>query len=311
MSPIDVGGALPPPPPPPRDEDRERTDREKDRERDDRAQRFLKTVHESAHQGRERLAQQDAAVKKQAEREVSEREGADDRADHARTEGGRENESGRAADARPGEPKQKARLDADAARGDLRRAANAAQTAGSDRRRSEAPKEAKTTPHAAAPERPRGSEPDDVAAARPSDREDPGAVRTAKKRERKDAKDQVERPVDAPAAGARAAEVATPPAPGVSKSGGDAEPAIPHAIVRQAVEFAAFSERGGIIEFSLGLAGGASLTLAALGNRKIKIRIDHRGPKVEGGDTITRADLEDLVARLRQRGIDVTEIELC
>lgn len=83
---------------------------------------------------------------------------------------------------------------------------------------------------------------------------------------------------------------------------------IPPHVVRQAVEFAAFSERGGLMEFSLGLTanvlGGAVMTLRALGDRRIAIKVVNG----KAGKVIQSADLEDLLARMKARGIEVVEV---
>lgn len=310
MSPIDVGGALPPPPPPPRDEDRDRTDREKDKARDDRAQRFLKTVQESANQGRERLAQQDAAVKKQAEHEASDRDVASERSDRERGESGRGSELGGAAE-KTGAKSTKRGENEGGAR-EARRAVDASNAAIADQRRGAANRDVARGADASAAVPARGASSEEPAAkSSEATREKSDSGPKSGKRERKESAPGIEKPIESAPVRSQSGPASSTVAPDAAAKMPAEEPSIPRGIVRQAVEFAAFSERGGVIEFTLGLAGGPTLTLAALGNKKIQIRVDHRGATTVNGKTITRADLDELIARMRERGIDVTEVELC
>lgn len=88
----------------------------------------------------------------------------------------------------------------------------------------------------------------------------------------------------------------------------NSDSAIPAHVVRQAVEFAAFSERGGLMEFSLGLTanvlGGAVMTLRALGDRRIAIKVVNG----KAGKVIQSTDLEGLIDRMKARGIEVVEV---
>lgn len=309
MSPIDVGGALPPPPPPPRDEDRDRTDRDRDRDRDDRANRFLKTVHESAAKGREQLAQHDAAVKKQADHDASERDVVTERSDRERTDSRQEGDS--IADSKVANDRAPKRDAKDGPAREARRAANDATAANADLRRNVA---GRTAPRAdvPAPSLSSGARPQETT----QEQQDGKRQKLAASRGAGEKGSAENAPASKPnQSGPDAATAAAPTAgnaPEAKLGKPGEEPVIPRGIVRQAVEFASFAERGGVIEFSLSLGnGGPSLALSSLGDKKIQIRVDHRGVKTDSGRVITRADLDELVARLKARGIDVVEVVLC
>lgn len=310
MSPIDVGGALPPPPPPPRDEDRDRTDRDRDRDRDDRANRFLKTVHESAAKGREQLAQHDAAVKKQADHDASERDVVTERSDRERADSRQEGDDS-IVDSKGTHERLPKRDAKDGPAREARRAANDATAANADLRRNVAGRTAPRT-DVPAPSLSSGARPQETTL----DQEDGKREKLAASRGRSEKGSPEHATTSKSHPGGPDAATPTAPtsgnAPEAKPGKPGEEPVIPRGIVRQAVEFAAFAERGGVIEFSLSLGnGGPSLSLSSLGDKKIQIRVDHRGAKTESGGVITRADLDELIARLKARGIDVVEVVLC
>ncbi len=298
MAPIDVNGpSVPPAPIPPAD-----NDDDKDRDRDDRAKKsdaFLRVMRDSVTKEHEKQrAQQNAAM--EVSRETTEA------VESAMTKGDRDRDASR----RDGEPLVDvgSRADDDSPRSSSR-ALPRNSTSQSK------PQVGRSTPFHG-----------DNAAVRPSNEAQSVEKSESRTPRVKDGERISESDADPPSdpaklAPSRVAEAdafAGNPSTGLPGSPGlkgerekqDGAPLVPNSVVRQAVEFAQFSERGGLLEFSLGLAGnvlgGALLTIQSLGHKKIAIKLVNG----RGGKALSPSDLNELVERMRERGIDVTTVEV-